>query len=155
MQIHSTSVPNIKTKIFSILQSEKQRFKWGKEVKKKTTLYALRSNVPPTIPPFNIPISGQITDVTIRQICESNRRVKFIPNASTSNTNWLASFKIILCTSYNILIFSKLNGVQFPREVTYCNLKSATETTSPTKSNNVSNMADGKLVIFFGELIVV
>ncbi|XP_059482805.1 PHD finger protein 19 [Neocloeon triangulifer] len=123
-KIHSASVTERKEKIFRILQSEKQRFKWGKEVKKKTTLYALRLKVPPSAPPFNVPLTGRIDDAALRHASESNRRVKFV---FPSNSN----------AKYN----SQIGGVQFPDGITYLGKNSGESVTSK------SDATDGKLSV--------
>ncbi|CAB3375870.1 Hypothetical predicted protein [Cloeon dipterum] len=123
-KIHCVSVKERKDKIFRILQSEKQRFKWGKEVKKKTTLYALRQKVPPAVPPFNVPITGKIDDTVLRQVSESNRRVKFIfPKGNAAKYN------------------SQIGGLTFPAAMAYQNKNCEESVTSK------SDATDGKLSV--------
>ncbi|KFM69988.1 PHD finger protein 19, partial [Stegodyphus mimosarum] len=70
--------------MLQILQNSKSRFTSGKEVKRKTLLWGLRSRVPPPMPVISIPESGAITNDVLDSFNASYRKSKHITKSNST-----------------------------------------------------------------------
>ncbi|GFY39088.1 metal-response element-binding transcription factor 2 [Trichonephila inaurata madagascariensis] len=61
-------------KMLEHLQNSKSRFTSGKEMKRKTAVWGLRSRVPPTVPVVTLPESGVITNDVLDSFNASSRK---------------------------------------------------------------------------------
>lgn len=58
----------------------RNRFKCGKEIKKRTNIWGLRVRLPPPAPCITLPPhNGQISDNELRELWQGNRRLQFLP----------------------------------------------------------------------------
>ena len=58
------------------LTSHLPRFKCGREIKKKTSIWGLRVRVPPPVPAITLPYIGPITDDSIKHITLRNKKTR-------------------------------------------------------------------------------
>ncbi|KAG8034512.1 hypothetical protein G9C98_007588 [Cotesia typhae] len=65
--------------ILSILANNRTRFKCGREIKKRTTIWGLRVRLPPPCPVVNLPVTGIIDDSVLRRCWGANRRLQYLP----------------------------------------------------------------------------
>lgn len=65
--------------ILSVLTNNRNRFKCGREIKKRTTIWGLRVRLPPPAPCANLPPSGRIIEEELREMWQGNRRLQFLP----------------------------------------------------------------------------
>ncbi|XP_013387714.1 polycomb protein Pcl [Lingula anatina] len=71
--------------LLETLQGNKTRFAWGREIKKKVTLWGLRVRLPPPAPTVILPEDGQITDEVMNNLQMKGRKTKtFVPIESNS-----------------------------------------------------------------------
>ncbi|CAL1280018.1 unnamed protein product [Larinioides sclopetarius] len=80
-QIKGESLSRLSTeekrkKLLEHLQNSKSRFTSGKEVKRKTAVWGLRSRVPPPVPTVSLPESGVITNDILDSFNASSRKSK-------------------------------------------------------------------------------
>ena len=52
------------------------RFKCGREIKKKTSIWGLRVRVPPPVPAITLPYVGPITEDSIKHITLRNKKTR-------------------------------------------------------------------------------
>lgn len=64
--------------ILSILTNNRNRFKCGREIKKRTTIWGLRVRLPPPCPVVNLPPTGVIDDSVLRRCWGANKRLQFL-----------------------------------------------------------------------------
>ncbi|XP_008545132.1 PHD finger protein 19 [Microplitis demolitor] len=65
--------------ILSILTNNRNRFKCGREIKKRTTIWGLRVRLPPPCPVVNLPVTGIIDDSVLRRCWGANKRLQYLP----------------------------------------------------------------------------
>ncbi|XP_043276168.1 PHD finger protein 19 [Venturia canescens] len=65
--------------ILAILTNNRNRFKCGREIKKRTTIWGLRVRLPPPCPVVNLPTSGIIDDSVLRRCWGANKRLQYLP----------------------------------------------------------------------------
>lgn len=65
--------------ILSVLTNNRNRFKCGREIKKRTTIWGLRVRLPPPAPCVTLPSNGQIMEDELREMWQGNRRLQFLP----------------------------------------------------------------------------
>ncbi|CAH1119083.1 unnamed protein product [Phaedon cochleariae] len=65
--------------IMSVLTNNRNRFKCGREIKKRTTIWGLRVRLPPPAPCIVLPLTGLITEEELRESWQGNRRLQFLP----------------------------------------------------------------------------
>ncbi|XP_025159345.1 metal-response element-binding transcription factor 2 isoform X2 [Harpegnathos saltator] len=65
--------------ILAILTNNRSRFKCGREIKKRTTIWGLRVRLPPPCPIVNLPESGDIDDNVLRSCWGANKRLQYLP----------------------------------------------------------------------------
>lgn len=65
--------------ILSVLTNNRNRFKCGREIKKRTTIWGLRVRLPPPAPCATLPASGQIIEEELREMWQGNKRLQFLP----------------------------------------------------------------------------
>lgn len=63
----------------SILTNNRSRFKCGREIKKRTTIWGLRVRLPPPCPVVNLPETGNIDDNVLRSCWGANKRLQYLP----------------------------------------------------------------------------
>lgn len=64
--------------ILSVLTNNRNRFKCGREIKKRTTIWGLRVRLPPPAPCVTLPPKGQIMEDELREMWHGNRRLQFL-----------------------------------------------------------------------------
>lgn len=70
--------------ILTILTSHKNRFKCGREIKKRTTIWGLRVRLPPPCPIINLPSSGFIDEDSLKHSwTEVNKKLQHLPPPSS------------------------------------------------------------------------
>lgn len=65
--------------ILAILISNRNRFKCGREIKKRTTIWGLRVRLPPPCPVVYLPDTGVIDDSVLRRCWGGNKRLQYLP----------------------------------------------------------------------------
>ncbi|XP_046984913.1 metal-response element-binding transcription factor 2 [Schistocerca americana] len=65
--------------ILSVLTNNRNRFKCGREIKKRTTIWGLRVRVPPPAPTFTLPSVRPVSDAVLKERWMGNKRLKFLP----------------------------------------------------------------------------
>ncbi|XP_045467629.1 uncharacterized protein LOC123676031 [Harmonia axyridis] len=65
--------------ILSVLRNNRTRFKCGREIKKKTTIWGLRVRLPPPAPYMTLPQTGRILENDLRILWQGNSRLRFLP----------------------------------------------------------------------------
>nr|CAD7568648.1 unnamed protein product [Timema californicum] len=60
------------------------RFKCGREIKKRTTIWGLRMRVPPPAPAYGLPSIRPINDAILKEKWICNKRLKFLPPSLSS-----------------------------------------------------------------------
>lgn len=65
--------------IVHVLTNNRNRFKCGREIKKRATIWGLRLRLPPPIPYYTLPSVGQISEEELKERWQGNRRLKFLP----------------------------------------------------------------------------
>lgn len=63
----------------SVLTNNRNRFKCGREMKKRTTIWGLRVRLPPPVPCLSLPPTGQIVEQELRDMWQGNRRCQMLP----------------------------------------------------------------------------
>lgn len=79
MQIANVAKSERREHVLSALTNNRNRFKCGREIKKRTTIWGLRVRLPPPAPCVSLPISGMIKDDELRELWQGNRRLQFLP----------------------------------------------------------------------------
>ncbi|XP_054716708.1 metal-response element-binding transcription factor 2-like [Uloborus diversus] len=74
-----------KKRLLEILQKCKSRFTFGKEIKKKTLLWGLKSRVPPPTPVITLPDSGAITNDVLDSFSAASRKLKSVIKTNNSD----------------------------------------------------------------------
>ncbi|XP_014224593.1 polycomb protein Pcl isoform X3 [Trichogramma pretiosum] len=96
--------------ILSILLNHRNRFKCGREIKKRTTIWGLRLRLPPPCPIINLPETGIIDDDILRECWGKNNRLQFISDGyelqydesqSELSPNFESSLNTSTDTSFN------------------------------------------------------
>jgi hypothetical protein len=67
------------------------RFKCGREIKKRTTIWGLRVRLPPHAPSFSLPSVRPVSDALLKELWFGNKRLKFLP-PSLRCVFWTAMF---------------------------------------------------------------
>ena len=67
--------------ILSVLTNNRNRFKCGREIKKRTTIWGLRVRLPPPAPTVTITFSGRVSEEELREMWQGNRRLQFLSPA--------------------------------------------------------------------------
>ncbi|XP_076030555.1 polycomb protein Pcl isoform X2 [Oratosquilla oratoria] len=60
--------------VLRVLEANRPRFKSGREIKKKTSIWGLRVRIPPPVPSITLPISGVINENSIKHIILRNKK---------------------------------------------------------------------------------
>ncbi|XP_019762373.2 PHD finger protein 19 isoform X1 [Dendroctonus ponderosae] len=78
--------------ILSVLTNNRNRFKCGREIKKRTTIWGLRVRLPPPVPCIVLPQpQRKITDVELKELWQGNRRLQFLAPPTYSNNRKIVS----------------------------------------------------------------
>ncbi|OXU21540.1 hypothetical protein TSAR_004090 [Trichomalopsis sarcophagae] len=93
--------------ILAILTNNRNRFKCGREIKKRTTIWGLRVRLPPPCPVVNLPETGVIDDSVLRRCWGANKRLQFLsptagPLSLPESTKQLHALKQSLAESLEI-----------------------------------------------------
>ncbi|XP_022906508.1 polycomb protein Pcl [Onthophagus taurus] len=72
--------------ILSVLTNNRNRFKCGREIKKRTTIWGLRIRLPPPAPCVTLPLNGPIVEDDLRERWQGNRRLQFLPTQQIQST---------------------------------------------------------------------
>ncbi|KAK9498291.1 hypothetical protein O3M35_002959 [Rhynocoris fuscipes] len=78
-KILDTPAPDRRELIISILTSNRNRFKYSREVKKRTTMWGLKVRVPPPTPAFSLPPNKPLSDQVLSDAWNNNARLQFLP----------------------------------------------------------------------------
>lgn len=78
-QIFNVSKSERRENILSVLTNNRNRFKCGREIKKRTTIWGLRIRLPPPAPCVTLPPVGPISEEELRERWQGNRRLQFLP----------------------------------------------------------------------------
>lgn len=85
LQIFSVSKSERRENILSVLTNNRNRFKCGREIKKRTTIWGLRVPLPPPAPCVSLPPVGPISESELRERWQGNRRLQFLPEPDIKN----------------------------------------------------------------------
>lgn len=85
LQISSISKSERRENILSVLTNNRNRFKCGREIKKRTTIWGLRVPLPPPAPCVSLPPVGPISETELRERWQGNRRLQFLPEPDIRN----------------------------------------------------------------------
>ncbi|CAH0552949.1 unnamed protein product [Brassicogethes aeneus] len=69
--------------ILSVLTNNRNRFKCGREIKKRTTIWGLRVRLPPPKPCVTLPQAGRVTEEDLRDLWRGNSRLQLLDVPST------------------------------------------------------------------------
>ncbi|XP_066999188.1 metal-response element-binding transcription factor 2 isoform X2 [Anabrus simplex] len=83
-KILDTGIEERKDTILSVLTNNRNRFKCGREIKKRTTIWGLRVRVPPPAPSFTLPSVRPVSDAVLKERWVGNKRLKFLPPSLSS-----------------------------------------------------------------------
>uniref|UniRef100_T1JA02 tRNA wybutosine-synthesizing protein 3 homolog n=1 Tax=Strigamia maritima TaxID=126957 RepID=T1JA02_STRMM len=75
-----------KTNLLTALQNNKTRFKCGKEIKKKTTIWGLRVRIPPPAPKIELPLNVTITSDVIKHFAVRRKKCAKRQNITNNMT---------------------------------------------------------------------
>ncbi|XP_050508202.1 polycomb protein Pcl [Diabrotica virgifera virgifera] len=78
-KITNVSKSERRENIMSVLTNNRNRFKCGREIKKRTTIWGLRVRLPPPAPCVTLPFNGLVTEEDLREQWQGNRRLQFLP----------------------------------------------------------------------------
>ncbi|XP_057665252.1 PHD finger protein 19 [Diorhabda carinulata] len=78
-KIANVSKSERRENIMSVLTNNRNRFKCGREIKKRTTIWGLRVRLPPPAPCVTLPPTGLVTEDDLRELWQGNRRLQFLP----------------------------------------------------------------------------
>ncbi|KAG5896495.1 hypothetical protein JTB14_005872 [Gonioctena quinquepunctata] len=78
-KIANVSKSERRENIMSVLTNNRNRFKCGREIKKRTTIWGLRVRLPPPAPCTTLPQSGPVTEDDLQELWQGNRRLQFLP----------------------------------------------------------------------------
>ncbi|XP_070510889.1 metal-response element-binding transcription factor 2 isoform X2 [Cardiocondyla obscurior] len=78
-QIRDSSLEVRRETILKVLLNNRTRFKWGKEIKKRTTIWGLRVRLPPPCPFISLPMTGEIDDLVLSRCWAGNKRMQYLP----------------------------------------------------------------------------
>ena len=78
-QIRDVSTQVRRESILAILTNNRNRFKCGREIKKRTTIWGLRVRLPPPCPIVHLPAAGIIDDSVLRRCWGANKRLQYLP----------------------------------------------------------------------------
>ncbi|KAJ8917154.1 hypothetical protein NQ315_012646 [Exocentrus adspersus] len=122
-KIANVSKSERRENILSVLTNNRNRFKCGREIKKRTTIWGLRVRLPPPAPCVTLPASGMVTEGELREMWQGNRRLQFLPLDKTTST------KRIIPTDAHMK--SLMMGVAYQQNSTH------SETDSPCPSPEI------------------
>ncbi|RZC33046.1 Mtf2 C domain containing protein [Asbolus verrucosus] len=77
-QIASVNKTERRDNILSVLTNNRNRFKCGREIKKRTTIWGLRVRLPPPAPTVTLTFAGRVSDEELREMWQGNRRLQFL-----------------------------------------------------------------------------
>ncbi|KAI4457992.1 polycomb-like transcription factor [Holotrichia oblita] len=77
--IFNVSKSERRENILSVLTNNRNRFKCGREIKKRTTIWGLRIRLPPPAPCVTLPPVGSISEEELKERWQGNRRLQFLP----------------------------------------------------------------------------
>ncbi|KDR09113.1 PHD finger protein 19 isoform X2 [Zootermopsis nevadensis] len=97
-KILDVSLDERRENILSVLKSNRSRFKCGKEIKKRTTIWGLRARVPPNAPPFSLPFVRPVSDALLKELWFGNKRLKFLPPSLSSLVSGKCHLGKTFCT---------------------------------------------------------
>lgn len=78
-QIRDVSAQVRRESILAMLTTNRNRFKCGREIKKRTTIWGLRVRLPPPCPIVALPATGEVDDFVLRRCCAANKRLQYLP----------------------------------------------------------------------------
>ncbi|XP_017875284.1 polycomb protein Pcl isoform X2 [Ceratina calcarata] len=78
-RIRDVSAQTRRESILAILTNNRNRFKCGREIKKRTTIWGLRVRLPPPCPIVTLPAADVIDDAVLRKCWGSNKRLQYLP----------------------------------------------------------------------------
>ncbi|XP_042861960.1 PHD finger protein 19-like isoform X2 [Penaeus japonicus] len=74
--LQNIRVSERKHEVLRVLEGNRPRFKCGREIKKKTSIWGLRVRVPPPVPAITLPVVGVITEDSIKHITLRNKKTR-------------------------------------------------------------------------------
>ncbi|XP_042214233.1 PHD finger protein 19-like isoform X1 [Homarus americanus] len=74
--LQNMRVSERKHEVLRVLEGNRPRFKCGREIKKKTSIWGLRVRVPPPVPAITLPYVGPITEDSIKHITLRNKKTR-------------------------------------------------------------------------------
>jgi polycomb-like protein 2 len=77
-QIASVNKTERRDNILSVLTNNRNRFKCGREIKKRTTIWGLRVRLPPPAPTVTLTFAGRVSEEELREMWQGNRRLQFL-----------------------------------------------------------------------------
>lgn len=89
----------------SVLTNNRNRFKCGREMKKRTAIWGLRVRLPPPAPCIHVPTTGSITEEHLKQLCQNSRKLRFLPVENNTVGNMVVPvdnhmLNVMMGTSY-------------------------------------------------------
>jgi polycomb-like protein 2 len=77
-KIASVNKTERRDNILSVLTNNRNRFKCGREIKKRTTIWGLRVRLPPPAPTVTLTFAGRVSEEELREMWQGNRRLQFL-----------------------------------------------------------------------------
>lgn len=78
-EIANVSKSERRENIMSVLTNNRNRFKCGREIKKRTTIWGLRVRLPPPAPCVTLPPTSIVSEDNLKELWQGNKRLQFLP----------------------------------------------------------------------------
>ncbi|XP_018328113.1 polycomb protein Pcl [Agrilus planipennis] len=88
-KIYNVSKVERRENILSVLTNNRIRFKCGREIKKRTTIWGLRVRLPPPAPCVTLPPTGPVCEQELRERWQGNRKLQFLPLFKANDTKMI------------------------------------------------------------------
>uniref|UniRef100_A0A0A9XA67 Metal-response element-binding transcription factor 2 n=4 Tax=Lygus hesperus TaxID=30085 RepID=A0A0A9XA67_LYGHE len=79
-KMRDTSLPDRRDHVLSMLNANRNRFRYSREMKKRTTMWGLKHRVPPPTPVFSLPPNKPLSDQVLLDAWHNNARLQFLPS---------------------------------------------------------------------------
>ncbi|KRT80986.1 PHD finger motif containing protein, partial [Oryctes borbonicus] len=102
-KISDVSKSERRENILSVLTNNRNRFKCGREIKKRTTIWGLRIRLPPPAPCVTLPPVGPISEEELKERWQGNRRLQFLPLDESARVEGDGSLRKIVALDNHML----------------------------------------------------
>ncbi|XP_044756485.1 PHD finger protein 19 isoform X2 [Coccinella septempunctata] len=125
--------------ILSVLRNNRTRFKCGREIKKKTTIWGLRVRLPPPAPYLTLPQTGRIQENDLRILWQGDSRLQVLPNHTGYSRNTVSRCKRVV--SSDPIMMNLMMGMTYKRN----GALSESESPCPSPEAEEDNASDNTI----------